>query len=202
MMIDTRDIVVILLAAGRSQRFGDEDKLLVSLLGRPVVEHVTETILAFGPARLIAVCNVADGPLARLLASKGYEIFINPHPELGMSRSVARGIEEASLGSHAAALICLADMPFITAAHLRAVADRFDPVEAPVVGSTDGDITSPPALFARSLFPTLANANGDRGGRAMLQSATLVTTTSGQLEDIDTPADIARPRPMSNVAKC
>src|SRR3546814_3149811 len=47
-------------------------------------------------------------------------------------------------------LVCLADMPFINAGHLRGLLDRFDMSGATIVASAYDGIATPPALFARS----------------------------------------------------
>jgi molybdenum cofactor cytidylyltransferase len=73
---------------------------------------------------------------------------------------------------------------------LRALLARFDPSHAPVVASTDGRTAMPPALFARTLFDRLQTGVGDRGGKALLDGAALVTASPDELADIDRPGDI------------
>lgn len=189
-MIDAGNITAILLAAGVSRRFGRDDKLLAPLAGEPLVLHAARRIVELVPARRIAVCPDARGRLAELLASQGFEIVANPHPEHGLSGSLARGIAEAARGKEEAALICLADMPFVSTGHLRNVVARFDPLDAPVTASTNGEATMPPALFARALFARLSASEGDRGGKALLADAALVQAGSGELTDIDRPDDL------------
>ncbi|MGH6693870.1 nucleotidyltransferase family protein [Sphingopyxis sp.] len=189
-MIDAENIAAILLAAGTSQRFGTDDKLLAPLAGEPLALHAARHIVELAPRRRIAVCRDDHGALARLLEAHGFEIVANPHPEQGLSRSLSCGIAEAARGPDAAAMVCLADMPFVGTRHLRKLIARFDPVEAPVVASTNGDAAMPPALFARALFEKLRGGEGDRGGKALLANAALVHATAGELVDIDRPDDL------------
>lgn len=189
-MVEAANIAVILLAAGTSQRFGTDDKLLALLAGEPLALHAARRIVALAPGRRIAVCHDADGALAQLLASSGFEVVVNPNPERGLSRSLACGIAEAALGPEVAALICLADMPFVGIGHLRNLIASFDPLSAPVVASSNGEATMPPALFARSLFEKLLTGEGDRGGKALLADATLVHARADELLDIDRPDDL------------
>ena len=189
-MVDAANIAVILLAAGTSRRFGADDKLLAPLAGEPLALHVARHIVELAPRRRIAVCRDDDGALARLLVAQGFEIVVNPHPEHGLSRSLSCGIAEAARGPDVAAMVCLADMPFIGARHLRKLIARFDPVAAPVVASTNGDAAMPPALFARALFDTLRRGEGDRGGKALLADAALVPARADELVDIDRPDDL------------
>lgn len=189
-MIEVGDISAILLAAGRSRRFGVGDKLLAPIAGELLVLHAAARITEMMPGRRIAVCPDEDGALAQRLTALDFEIVINPDEALGLSRSLACGIAEAARGPQAAALICLADMPFVTLGHLRQLLAQFDPVDAPVVASTNGAAVMPPALFARSLFDRLQAGEGDRGGKALLARALLVPADAGELADIDRPEDL------------
>ncbi|KTE38412.1 MULTISPECIES: nucleotidyltransferase family protein [unclassified Sphingopyxis] len=189
-MIDARDIAAILLAAGGSRRFGADDKLLAPLAGEPLALHAARRIVELAPGRRIAVCRDGDGQLARRLAALDFEIVVNPAPEAGLSQSLACGIAEAARGSETAALIALADMPFVGVAHLRRLLARFDAADAPVVASTDGSTAMPPALFARSLFGALQEGKGDRGAKTLLADAALVAAGDGELADIDRPEDL------------
>jgi len=189
-MIDAGDIVAILLAAGGSRRFGSEDKLLAPLAGAPLALHAARRIVELTPRRRIAVCRNGVGALAEQLAALGFEIAVNPDPEAGLSRSLACGIAEAARGPEAAALIALADMPFVGMDHFGRLLARFDAVSAPSVASSDGAIRMPPALFARSLFGALQSETGDRGGKALLADAASVHASPGELADIDRPEDI------------
>jgi molybdenum cofactor cytidylyltransferase len=189
-VIEAANIAVILLAAGTSQRFGTDDKLLAPLAGEPLALHAARRIVELAPRRRIAVCRDDHGALARLLAAHGFEIAANPHPEHGLSRSLSCGIAEAARGPDVAAMVCLADMPFVGTGHLRKLIARFDEVAAPVVASTNGDAAMPPALFARVLFDKLRSGEGDRGGKALLADAALVPARVGELADIDRPDDL------------
>lgn len=189
-MIEAGDIAVILLAAGRSRRFGGEDKLLTPLAGEPLAFHAAARIAELAPGRRIAVCPDGDSVLAWQLAALDFEIVVNSDEAAGLSRSLACGVAEVARGPEAAALVMLADMPFVTAGHLQALLARFDPTHAPIVASTDGRTAMPPALFARSLFDPLQARTGNRGGKALLDSATLVAAPPDELVDIDRPEDL------------
>jgi molybdenum cofactor cytidylyltransferase len=189
-MVEATNIAAILLAAGRSQRFGADNKLLVPLAGEPLALHAARRIVELAPGRRVAVCPDNHGMLARHLTAEGFEIVVNAHPERGLSQSLSRGIADAALGPEVAALICLADMPFVSTGHLRNLLTRFDPSTAPVVATTNGAATMPPALFARSLFEKLQRGEGDRGGKTLFADAALVRASADELVDIDRPGDL------------
>lgn len=191
-MIDAGETAAILLAAGQSLRFGADDKLLASLAGEPLALHAARRIVELAPRRRIAVCRDANGTLARQLERLGFEIVANPDTDRGLSHSLSCGIAVTARGAEAAALVCLADMPFVSVGHLHNLLSQFDPSDAPVVASTNGEAAMPPALFGRSLFDRLQAAEGDRGGRALLTGAMLVPAGAGELADIDQPEDFRR----------
>lgn len=189
-MIDADNIAAILLAAGASRRFGAADKLVAPLAGEPLALHAARRIVELAPGRRIAVCPDAQGALARQLAMLDFEIVANPDRDRGLSHSLALGIAAAAESREAAALVCLADMPFVGIGHLRAMLAQFDAAGAPVVASSNGTAAMPPALFARAHFGRLRASTGDRGGKALLADAVLVTAGADELVDIDRPDDL------------
>ena len=187
-MIEAAEVAAILLAAGRSERFGS-DKLLAPLAGEPVALHAAERLAGLDTRWRVAICREAS-PLAEQFAALGFDVLINPHPAQGLSSSLALGIAYAEANGARAALVALGDMPFVGAAHLSALLAAFDAGKAPVVASAKEGIAMPPALFARSYFDRLREGEGDRGGRVLLAEATLVAADPDELADIDRPEDM------------
>lgn len=185
-MIEAVRVAVLLLAAGASRRFGNEDKLLTGLAGKPLALHAAGSIDALSPGRRIAIC--ASEALAEPLRELGFEIVWNAEPDKGQSHSIALGVEAA--GDAEAILICLADMPFVSPAHLQRLLDEFDQDSAAVVASTAGGAAMPPALFGKRHFSALRLLEGDRGARALLAGARLVLADACELADIDRPRDL------------
>ncbi len=188
-MIDVEDCVLILLAAGRSERFGDQNKLEAEFLGRPVGYHVV-TALENIPFRDRLV--VRDG-CSLDFVSRGYTEIHNDRPELGMAESVKLGVRRAKEMDAAAILIALADMPRVTAAHIYRLFDAADAADA-VVASSDGHAPCPPVLFGRGQFDFLLTLEGDRGARDLVKAGRHVVTSPAELIDIDTPEDLERLR--------
>lgn len=190
-MIRPEAVAVVLLAAGLSSRFGPADKLQVPLDGLPLGLHAARRLGSLPFARRIAVVR-DKGPD---FAGFGFTAIVNPDPAAGQSASIRLGLAEARLAEPQAMLIALADMPFVTEAHIRALLDGFDSTH-PVVASTDGQRASPPALFDASLFPTLECLTGDTGARMLLREAVLVGASPAELADIDTPLDLPPGTPV------
>lgn len=181
----------VLLAAGSSRRFGAADKLLANLWGRPLASHAAAALSGAGCDLLIGVA--ADPEVAALL--DGFDV-VRPEPgRSGQSDSLRSGIARARACGADQALVVLADMPFVTSAHLRAVLDRAG--AAIPAASTDGHRRMPPACFPASTFGRLLALSGDNGARALLSGLSgdaLVMAAEGVLRDIDTPEDLALAR--------
>jgi len=190
-MTRAEDVVLVLLAAGRSERFGVANKLEADLLGRPVGLHVV-TALEDVPFRARMV--VRDG-CDLDFTTRGYTEIRNEQPGLGMSESVKLGVACAQAMDAAAVLIVLADMPRVTAAHIYRLLGAADGAAA-VVASSDGVKPKPPALFGRDRFDTLLGLTGDEGARDLISAGRHVVTDPAELVDIDTPADLDRLRAL------
>jgi molybdenum cofactor cytidylyltransferase len=183
-MIAAERVALVLLAAGRSARFGLRDKLAEPLDGMPLALHAATTLGSFPFASRIAVTQGENADLAGC----GFTFVVNDRPEKGQGRSIALGI--GAIDDADAVLIALADMPFVTAAHIQRLLDAFDEPDS-VVGSTDGETPCPPVLFGAAHFSTLSRSNGDRGPRELLGSGMQIVAQRIELMDIDTASDLA-----------
>ncbi len=183
-------IVVALLAAGRSTRFGVADKLLAPLGSRPLLEWAAQAGRSLNAERYVVI---TDGPAAFDANAPGYERLINPSPEQGMASSLRIAAAAAERAGARALLILLADVPFVTAEHLARLVETFrDDQSRPVFSAAPDGAAQPPALFPASMFPLLQTLEGDKGARALAVEAALVQTGADILLDIDTPDDLAR----------
>jgi len=190
-MILAEKTALILLAAGRSQRFGDVDKLEQLFLRKPLAFHVVTALEAVPFLTRFAVTNGTNLDFAR----RGYRIIHNDAPEIGMSQSVKLGVASARDEGAEAVLIALADMPRVTANHIYHLLDAADGHDA-VVASSDGVNPRPPALFGAGQFEALLALEGDEGARAMVRSGRHVIAPEGELLDIDTPEDLEQLRAL------
>lgn len=190
-MIAAKDTVLVLLAAGRSNRFGSENKLEAEFLGKPVGFHVTTALEAIPFKARVAV---VDG--CRLdFASRGYRVIHNDAVGRGMSHSVRLGVACAMSLEARAVVIALADMPRVTATHIYRLLDTADGDDAVVV-SSNGVHPTPPGVFGRDRFDTLMQLQGDAGARQLVAAGRHVVTTPTELIDIDTPDDLEHLRQL------
>ena len=188
------EIVGILLAAGRSRRFGSDKRLQPLADGTPMVLASARKLAAACP-RTIVVVRPDDTELARLLADAGLETVVCPSAELGMGHSLAAGV--AACPDADGWLVALADMPYIAAASYHVVRDalqRGATLVRPVHGGRPGH----PVGFAAEHRSALLALTGDQGGKAILEAHCATLTVCpvddpGVLDDVDLPGQIAVP---------
>jgi molybdenum cofactor cytidylyltransferase len=191
-MIRVEDVVLVLLAAGKSERFGDVgSKLDETFLNRPLGLHVAVALEDMPFAERIVI---VDGCTIDY-AAHGFRVLHNDDPARDMASSVRLGIECAKARGAAAVLLALADMPRVTASHIYNLLDRADGPDA-IVASSDGEQPSPPALFGRDRFDELLAIRGDQGARALIAGGKHVVTNPNELIDVDTPEELERLREL------
>jgi molybdenum cofactor cytidylyltransferase len=189
-------IAGIVLAAGSSTRMG-RNKLLLELGGETMVRRAARTAIDVGLDPVVVVTGHAHEAVAAQLHVLALTTVVNMNHGAGQHTSVAAGI--AALGDDcAAAIVMLADMPFVTTAMVREVVTRYRDSGAPLVVSRyGGDVTAPPMLYDRSLFGELMHMDA-RCGRQVVRrhrhEAVEVDWPAESLSDLDRPADYERVR--------
>lgn len=195
----TERIAAVLLAAGNSTRFGEDDKLMAPLRGKPMAAHILETVASMAFAELVAVVRpIEQAPvLHRKLDRRGYTIIVNDRPQDGLASSIVCAVQHVMPASRIRGiLICLADMPNVPQTHFNRICMAAEDIRS-VVASTDGFSSSPPAFIGRKHFPELLALRGDQGARALLSRAVQIETSGAVLHDVDTPADLDGARPQA-----
>ena len=191
-MIRAEEVVLVLLAAGKSERFGDiGSKLDEPFLNRPLGLHVAVALEDMPFRERIAI---VDG-CAIDFAAHGFRVIRNDDPARDMASSVRLGIAAAQEQDAAAVLLALADMPRVTASHIYNLLDAAGAADA-VVASSDGRTPSPPALFGRDRFAALLAITGDHGARDMIRAGKHVVANPNELIDVDTPEELERLRDL------
>lgn len=202
----------VLLAAGRSERFGEGNKLLATLDGDPLVRHAARTLTRAPLDRVVAVVGHEADRVRAALSDLPVDVVENPAYGDGQATSVRRGVEairergvetprEGGDREHhapAAAVFALGDMPAVDPGTVELLVAAFraglgDPLAAAHEGRRGN-----PVLFGAGHFDALAAVDGDTGGRELLRTApdaALVETgDTGVREDVDAPADLDRLR--------
>jgi molybdenum cofactor cytidylyltransferase len=184
----------VLLAAGTSSRFGEENKLLAPLGGDPLVTHAARTLAAAPLNRLLAVVgHEADAVRAAVERVGGFDVVENPAHEDGQATTVATAVE--ALAGVDAAVFALGDMPRFDPGTVAALVDAYRAGVGTALAAAHDGRRGNPVLFDATHFPALAGVEGDVGGRAVLltadDAALVETGDPGVHVDVDTPGDLA-----------
>ena len=190
------DLSAIVLAAGKSRRFG-ADKLLQPLrlhgITQPLAVHSLQPWLAVFPEVTVVTGTESDA-LRQVLGSCGNAIrWVNcENAEQGMGHSLSTGIAANVLAS--GWLIGLADMPAVSHAAIAGVRDAIEQglsLAAPYYQGRRGH----PVGFSATYLDELLALQGDQGAREILQRdsarlARIEVDDRGIFYDIDTLDDM------------
>ena len=187
-----RHIAALVLAAGRSTRMGGPNKLLEEINGKPLVRIVAEQVLASRARPVIVVTGHQKERVERALAGLPVKFVHNPDFAEGLSTSLKTGI--AGVPAEAdGAIVCLGDMPQVSAKLIDGLIAAFDPERGVlvVIPTLDGKRGNP-VLWARRFFKDLMAVDGDVGARHLIGGyaeavAEVPVEDAAVLIDVDTP---------------
>ena len=185
-------IAAIVLAAGLSRRYGQENKLLKSFAGVPMIRCVVEAIGHASIDQIVVVTGHQNQAIELALSGiAGLQFVYNPEFEKGMSTSIAAGAK--ALGDVAACLVCLGDLPYLQPADYDKLIELFkreksgDRIMIPTFRGRKGH----PVIFGSLFFAALRNLPAtDHGARQIIlehkrEVIEVEMDTDGILTDID-----------------
>jgi CTP:molybdopterin cytidylyltransferase MocA/SAM-dependent methyltransferase len=189
----TRRTAAVVLAAGAGSRFGG-GKLLASVSGRPMLQHVLDRLDDAGLAEVVVVLGDDADAIEAAMGWRHERRIRNPHPDRGLSSSLRLGVEAVDDGVDAA-LIVLGDQPLVSVDAIRALHEApADPARPIVVPVYEDDGGRNPVLLERPAFRVVADATGDRGLGPLIEAhPELVRAVAVHVQtnpDIDTRADL------------
>lgn len=184
----------VLLAAGLSSRMGT-NKLHLEIEGEPLLVRAARRGLAAGLEPLVVVLGHESERAREALAGLDCRPVVNPDAAQGIVTSLRAGLAALPLEC-SAAVVLLADMPFVEAAMIAALVGRYRASTAPLVISDYEGVTAPPMLYDRGLFDELAAMDDGRCGKQVVKrhrhEAEVLAWPAAALADLDTPEDVAR----------
>jgi molybdenum cofactor cytidylyltransferase len=163
-------IAAVVLAAGQSRRMGERNKLLEEVDDAPMVLHAVRAARASSAEQVIVVTGHERERVESLLADEDVVFAHNPGYAEGLSTSLATGVGAVAEGIEGV-VVCLGDMPRVSARHLNRLIAAFDPVEGrSICLATRHGKRGNPVLFAARYFPEIQDIRGDVGARHLVGS--------------------------------
>ncbi|MFI5262347.1 MAG: NTP transferase domain-containing protein [Candidatus Limnocylindrales bacterium] len=188
-------VAAVVLAAGAGSRFGG-GKLLASLEGRPILQHVLDALAAAGLTNVVVVLGDDAEAMETALHWRSARRVRNPDPARGLASSLQVGLaaaEEGSGASRDAALIVLGDQPELRAEAIEAILSAGDGTHA-IVPRYEHDRGRNPVLLPAGLWRVARGLSGDQGLGAWLVAHpehVREVALSGANPDVDRRADLA-----------
>jgi molybdenum cofactor cytidylyltransferase len=189
-------IAGVLLAAGTSSRMG-RNKLFVELGGKSVLRRAVDTAAAAGLEPILVVLGHEPERAQEELDGVECTTVLNADYARGMNTSLRAGIA-AVPESARGAVVMLADMPFVGAAMIRELVERWRAADSPLALSTYGEVIAPPTLYGRRLFAEVLALDAEGCGKRVVnrhrEEAVEVAWPAWALTDLDLPEDVDRVR--------
>ena len=162
---------VLVLAAGRSSRFGTAGahKLLAMVDGVPLVRLAVAAAHDADVGEVVVVTGAHGVPIEKALDGLPVRIVHEPDFANGIAVSLRCGV--AALARNAdAVIIGLGDQPDMRPEAYRRVTSRWQTSRSSIVVPRYADWNAPahPTLFAADVFPELLALDGDVGARAVV----------------------------------
>lgn len=184
-------VCIIVLAAGRSERFGTA-KLLADFRGKPLLHHALSAAQHACPGNVCLVVGHNADEIGDAAAGLADHVITNEEYATGIGSSIACGVR-ACREQADAILIMLADQPLVSSSHLAELVNRWTGDANEIIASRFASVSGPPVLFAGALFDQLEDLHGDVGAREILRRSSSILRTvefEAAAIDIDTRADL------------
>ena len=182
---------LLVLAAGRSRRFGGDKRFALLNDGRALLHTTLNSAVASGLPVRVCLRDEEDEFSDQLLELGIDRIILCPRSDKGIGYSLANGVSHCY--DWDGLLVVLGDMPFVessTYSRLAAALSKNN-ICVPVYGDASGN----PVAFGSNFFSSLEKLDDDFGAKDIVQSnrqavIKISTPDKGILMDIDVPGDI------------
>ena len=190
-------VAAVVLAAGCSRRMGTVNKLFAEVGGESMLSRVVQEALASGVCAVYVVTGFERARVEAVLRGCPVHLVHNPCFAEGISTSISAGLD-ALPDEVAGALICLGDMPAVSADVLDRIIAAFDPRQgsAACVPTYRGKRGNP-VLWSRRFFAQIRGIRGDAGARHLIGEhadsvCEVPINDAAILLDADSPHSLAR----------
>jgi len=130
-MTASPDLAIVVLAAGKGTRMkSDLHKVLHPIAGRPMLEHLLASAAELAPQRQVVIAGHGREQLEAQLGARA--TIAVQEPQLGTGHAVQQA-EGALAGFSGDVLILYGDVPFVSAATMRAMIERLHAADNPAV---------------------------------------------------------------------
>jgi molybdenum cofactor cytidylyltransferase len=185
----------VILAGGGSRRLGSP-KQLVPFRGRPLLEHVVQSVLSWPVDQVVVVLGAAADAILDQVDFGDAVVAVNDDWEEGIASSLRVGLDVLSRDPHVdLAFVVLGDQPGIPPDVPVTLLSMAETSSRRAIAPVYRYERSNPVLFRRSLWERLMTLEGDHGAAELLKAhpdwVEEVRVDHLPPRDIDTSDDVA-----------
>ena len=188
-----KSIKKIVLAAGSSNRFGPENKLLSTINDKALISHTIDILIkTFIMDDIIIVLGHDYQTVLKLINNSEIRSIKNKYFKNGIGTSISAGMSQIDSNT-VGVMIIPGDMPFLLKHDLAKLQNKFIELNySKVVCPKYNSIVGNPIILPKSYFEILKTLKYDFGARKLLKIKDLVfvKTSITTTFDIDTTSDL------------
>lgn len=192
------NIAAVVLAAGQSQRYGKDNKLLADINGAPLIRHVLSRLSSVRLYEIVVVTGWDAKACAEALSGFQIRFTYNDGWRHGMGTSIASGVAAVDNDTDGV-MIVPADMPSLTSQYLQSLIQAFDDgaTKKIVVPRLPDGTQVNPVVWPKRYFGDLMNLPAERGAKELItrnanDQVSVAVDDAVWAEDLDTQDDYAR----------
>jgi len=180
----------VVLAGGYATRFGDADKAVADLAGRPMIAHVVEALSSVTDEIVLNCRDVQQESLQTALEETAVtrdlavRFAIDPVPDRGPVAGIATGLETASR-PYSAVVAC--DMPFCSPRLFDVLATAAEGRDGALVRDTEGWYQPTHAVYRTAAMATACQRLLEDGGGKVLSAIEALDCVVLEAHDLEIP---------------
>ena len=191
----------IILAAGKSTRFGTQNKLLTRIYSKPLIFHLVNEICKSKADNIFVVTGKDHLKINEVLRKFRVKVLKNTNYHLGINSSISFGINALDKKSNSV-MICLADMPLLKSEDYDNLLHFENEMggKSKIILPYNGKQTGNPVVFGRKYYSKLLSLEGDEGGKTIIYQnqnniVKFFSNFKGYFFDIDFQTDVLKLAP-------
>ncbi|MCG8309977.1 MAG: nucleotidyltransferase family protein [Cytophagales bacterium] len=163
---DKTNIEVMIMAAGASRRLG-QPKQMIKYQGETLLRRISKEAINAKIGDVTVVTGYDHKNMEEEVGDLDVTIFYNEEWEEGLGASIRNGLNHIlkSKPETNAILLTMVDQPFVDGAHLKKLANTYDPSRSMIIASAYSGTFGVPVLFDSRYFEQMKQLKGDEGGK-------------------------------------
>ncbi|PUE65097.1 nucleotidyltransferase family protein [Arcobacter caeni] len=186
-MEKSKNLAVIILAAGKSSRLEGKTKQLLKYQDESLIKIAVKKALKIS-SDVFVVLGHEKEQCMKELKDFNINIVINENYHQGMGTSISKAIKYTQDFENSMIMLC--DQPFIPTSHYEELKSSL--ISEVIIASKYNNNSLVPAIFPKKYYEELLKLNEDKGAKSLLNKHSHITLelSSEMAIDIDTSEDV------------